>query len=132
MNQCENCFANILSLIDTLQRNAEDNIECDNSCTRGFLGNTNGLICLNTRPITLYHCDNSLFEIPYQTNEGTTLTSSVFRVKNIKGNCITVTILAPNPTPTDLIPYVSTNQTATINLDCVCALKCLRDTTINI
>lgn len=132
MNQSENCFSCILTLIDTLQRNAEDCLDCDNTCTRSFLGSTNGLICFNTRPITFYRCDNSLFELTYQTPENTTATSSVFRIKNVNGNCVTVTILAPNPNATELVPYISTNQTATINLNCVCAIKCLADTTVTV
>ena len=55
--------------------------------------------------------------------------SNVFRVEKIDGCCATFRVLAPNPDTTDLTsPYVATNSFFTMNLNCVCALRCLNDT----
>ena len=54
--------------------------------------------------------------------------STVFRVEKIEGNCATFRVLADNPDQTSLNPYVATNSFFTMNLNCVCALRCLNDT----
>ena len=56
--------------------------------------------------------------------------SNVFRIEKIDGCCATFRVLAPNTDPTTqaAIPYVSTNSFFTMNLNCVCSLRCLQDT----
>ena len=54
--------------------------------------------------------------------------SSVFRVEKIENNCCTFRVLAENTDTTSLYPYVATNSFFTMNLNCVCALRCLPDT----
>lgn len=55
--------------------------------------------------------------------------SNVFRVEKIDGCCATFRVLAPNPDTADVAnPYVATNSFFTMNLNCVCALRCLNDT----
>lgn len=56
--------------------------------------------------------------------------SNVFRVEKLDENCATFRVLAPNPdtTTNGTIPYVATNSFFTMNLDCVCAIRCLQDT----
>ncbi len=121
----ENCLANILRAIAVLQNNAEK-IDCnDNSCTRPFLGNIITTLCFNTRPITFYRCDNSLITLPY-TTDGITNTTSIFRIENVKDNSVKVLLLALNDDGT----YTNTSTYATINLNCVCAIRCLADATI--
>ena len=58
--------------------------------------------------------------------------SSVFRVEKVDGECATFRVLAANtdPNTSATMPYVATNSFFTMNLDCVCALKCLNDTTV--
>jgi len=122
----ENCLANILKAIVVLQNNA-GNIDCnDNSCTRPFLGELQNNVCFNTRLVTLYRCDNLLITLPY-TLDGTESETTVFRVENVNDNCVTVLLLALDET-TDT--YTNTNTYATINLGCVCAIRCIGDTTI--
>ena len=127
-NNC--CFSNILKVIDVLQRNAEKFDNQDESCSRPFLGNLIFGDVYNTRPVTFYAKDGSLYTLPVVVDEIET-TSSIFRVEKVNDCCVTVRILIPNPNPTDLRPYVITNQTATINLDCVCALQCLPDVVVD-
>ena len=133
-SQC--CFSKILKLIERLQRNSTvcDNI--DNTCSRPFLGIPLNIECYNTRPITFFNCNNELFEVAYSVVvDGTTLTgnSSTFRVEKVDGCCVVLTILIPNPDGTATNrPYITTNQTVTINLNCVCAIKCLGDTIVDL
>lgn len=128
---CSCSFIRTLELILMLQQKGED---CDipNGCSKPFLGPTTSGICLNTRPITLYSCcNNTLWTMPFTLN-GTTGTSSVFRLENLDDNCATFRVLAPNPDTTDqTFPYVTTNDFFTINLSCIGVLNCLEDTYIS-
>lgn len=125
------CLASILKVIVTLQ-NRSEKFDCfTEGCDRPFLGPTPTTVCFNTRPVTLYRCSDGVeWTLPYTLN-GTTGTSSVFRVENVEGCCVTVRVLAPNPDTTPDTPYVSTDSFATINLNCVGALRCLADTFIS-
>ena len=127
-NEC--CIANILEVIVKLQ-NRSDKFDCMEGCDRPFLGPAISTLCYNTRPINLYRCcDGELWTFPYTLN-GTTGTSSVFRVEQVDGCCCTCRVLAPNPdTTVENVPYVGTESFVTINLSCVGALTCLPDTFI--
>ena len=122
----ENCLANVLKAIVVLQNNAEK-VDCsNNSCTRPFLGEVIPTRCFNTRLVTLYRCDNSLITLPYTLN-GVAGETSVFRVESVNNNAITVLLLADDGNETYSI---NTNTFATINLGCVCAIRCIGDTTV--
>ena len=115
-----------LNYIVTLQKNSCNSDNCQNSCTRPFLGPSDPTICYNTRPITLYMCcTGNLWEMPYELGE-TTGTSTVFRVENVEGNCATFRVLIPN-TVSDVTTYTLSNSYFTIDLSCVLALQCLPD-----
>ena len=136
MNDNNCCFSKTLKLIDILQRSSQ-NDECfDNSCSRPFLGVNIPSLCFNTRPVTFYGCNNNLITVNYSTTiNGETLTgtSSTFRVENVEDGCVVLSILIPNPDTTDTIrPFINTRDTITINLGCVCALKCLGDTIVDL
>ena len=122
----KNNLANILKVINVLQNNAIDNCSNDNSCTKPFLGDFPTPICFNTRLITFYRCDNSLVTLPY-TIDGVVSTTTVFRIQNVTDTTVTVLLLIDNGDGT----YTSTNTYATINLGCICAIRCIGDTTIN-
>lgn len=121
MNQ-ENCLANILKVINVLQNNAEDTCDNDNSCTRPFLGSLPNNICFNTRLVTFYRCDNSLVTLPYTFDE-TEGTTTIFRVEGVTCNSVTVRLILDNGDGT----YTNTNNFATINLGCICAIRCIGD-----
>ena len=121
----ENCLANVLKVINVLQK-ASEKIDCNYSCTRPFLGETINTACFNTRLVTLYRCDNTLVTLPYTLN-GIVGESSVFRVESVTDNSVTVLLLADDGTDTYTI---NTNTFATINLGCICAIRCIGDTTI--
>ena len=131
------CIAEILQVINVLQQNAECGDSCLETCDRGFLGcNTTTLGC-NTRPVVLYTCagNGTPWSMPTTrenvvcVDEGV-VCSNVFRVEKIDGCCATFRVLAENtdPATSATIPYEATNSFFTMNLNCVCALRCLPDT----
>ncbi len=138
-NSC-NCIAEILTVINILQTNANCSEGCLETCDRGFLGcNVTTLNC-NTRPIMLYTCagNGTPFSMPttreaIDCNNGGANCSSVFRIEKLDGCCATFRVLAENTDPATQasIPYVSTNSFFTMNLDCCCALRCLPDTFVD-
>ena len=136
-NESCRCIAEILTVINVLQQNANCGDSCLETCDRGFLGcNTTTLGC-NTRPVVLYTCagNGTPWSMPTTRenvvcgDEGV-VCSSVFRVEKIDGCCATFRVLAENtdPATSATIPYVATNSFFTMNLNCVCALRCLPDT----
>lgn len=126
MNQENSCLANILKVIETLQNNIEKIDNINNSCTRSFLGTSTTLVPFNTRLVTLYRCDNTPISLSYNNADGEALTTSIFRIQKVSCNTVLVLLLEDNGDGT----YSSTNTFATINLNCVCAIQCLGDTTI--
>ena len=127
------CISEILTVINILQNNAECADECLDTCDRGFLGNTVATFAYNTRPVMLYTCASNgvtPWTMPTTREEEATETSSVFRVEKVDGNCATFRVLAPNTDTTSTLPYVSTNSFFTMNLNCVCATRCLNDTIV--
>ena len=127
MDKFDNCLARILNVIKVLQDNTS-RIDCnDNSCTKPFLGLNTTFLCFNTRPITLYLCNNNLVTLNYTNSEGETLTTSVFRVIDVTNDSVSVLLLEESTDESGNVTYVSTNTYATINLDCICAIRCLPD-----
>lgn len=110
---------------------------CLDTCDRGFLGCGTTTFNCNTRPIMLYTCcgNGTPWSMP-TTKENIDCTttpgscSSVFRVEKVDGLLCNFQSISANPDSTQAatIPYVSTNSFFTMNLNCVCSLKCLQDT----
>lgn len=131
------CIAEILTVINVLQQNANCNDTCLETCDRGFLGCGTTTFNCNTRPVVLYTCcgNGTPWSMPITRenvicgDEGVTC-SNVFRVEKIDGCCCTFRVLANNPdeATNGTIPYIATNSFFTMNLNCVCALRCLPDT----
>ena len=131
MDNLDNCLARILNVIKVLQNNAEKT-ECqDNTCTKPFLGLNTEFVCFNTRPVTLYRCDNTPITLNYTNLAGEELTTSVFRVESVSNDSVGVLLLEATTDTSGNTTYVSTNTFATINLGCVCAIRCLPDTIVN-
>ena len=127
-NTC--CIADILNIIVKLQ-NRSEKFDCfADGCDRPYLGPTPSTTCYNTRPINLYRCsDGELWTFPYTLN-GSTGTSSVLRCEQVDGCCATFRVLAPNPETTSTYPYVGTDSIFTMNVSCMCSIRCLNDTYI--
>ena len=128
-NTCENCIADILKVILLLQQSVCPNDTCLQTCDRGFLGQNCTTFC-NTRPITLYTCRSAStpLAMPISRNPVETATSTVFRLEKLDDCCATFRVLAPNTDTTSSFPYEATNSFFTINLSCVCIIRCLEDT----
>ena len=127
MDKFDNCLARILNVINILQNNAEK-IDCNNTtCTKPFLGMNNTLLCFNTRPIMLYLCNNSAVTLNYINSEGTDATTDIFRVEDVTNNSVSVLLLESVTDAEGNVSYSSTNTYATINLDCICCIRCLPD-----
>lgn len=128
-NTCENCIADILKVILLLQQSVCQNDCCLETCDRGFLGQ-NSCLFFNTRPIVLYTCasGSTPLEMPISKDPSITTTSSVFRLEKLDDCCATFRVLAPNTEEGSTFPYEATNSFFTINLGCVCIIRCLEDT----
>jgi hypothetical protein len=131
-NNCENCIQDILKVILLLQQSVCQNDTCLQTCDRGFLGQNCTTFC-NTRPIVLYTCgsNGTPLAMPISKDPAVTETSTVFRLEKLDGCCATCRVLTPNTDTTSLFPYEATNSFFTINLDCVCILRCLDDTYVD-
>lgn len=131
-NTCENCIADILKVILLLQQSVCKNDCCLETCDRGFLGQ-NSSTFLNTRPIQLYTCSggNTPLAMPISKSPTETGTSTVFRLEKLDDCCATCRVLAPNTEVGSVFPYEATNSFFTINLNCVCLLRCLEDTFVD-
>lgn len=127
------CIAEILSIINILQQNAECGDCCLDTCDRGFLGCSVSSINCNTRPVMLYTCgsNNVPLSMPISKSPTETGTSNIFRIEKIDGCCATFRVLVPNTDTTETYPYETTNSFFTINLNCVCILRCLQDTYVD-
>lgn len=132
MNNNSCCINDILKVINVLQNQAEKIDDIQNTCDRPFLSSTSATNTLfyNTRPITLYTSNNTLFEAPYTLN-GTAGTSNVFRVEKVTNSTATLRVLAPNPDTASNLPYVATDSFIIVNSSCICAIRCLTDTFID-
>lgn len=118
----QNCIASVLERIILLQQVGEN---VPSGCDKPFLGNVS--LAANTRPLNLYCCStNQIWTMPYTLN-GTTGTSTFFRVENLNDNCATFRILVPNA---DGSGYLASNSYFIINLNCVGIVKCLVDTLV--
>lgn len=111
-----NCILNLLKVIDLLQKNSSNNCPVDISCSKPYLGPNPTMLCFNTRPISLYKRDGTVFKVSDYT---------VFRVENIDNNCVTLQALngiSPN--------FTATGEFVTISSNCFCAIRCFPDTSI--
>ena len=133
------CIAEILTVINVLQQNANCcGDTCLETCDRGFLGCGTTTLGCNTRPVILYTCSGGTtpFAVPTTRenvvcgDEGV-VCSNVFRVEKVDGNCCTCRVLADNPDTASINPYIATNSFFTIDLNCVCVVKCLTDTFVD-
>jgi len=144
-SNCSSCVADILKVILVLQQNACPD-SCLDSCDRPMLGGGPNCLVCNTRPIQLYTCCGNGTPWSMSTNRDNVVVcsnpqvincngecSTVFRVEKLDGCCATFRVLEPNPQESccNSMPYVATNSFFTMDLSCVCAVKCLSDTYVD-
>lgn len=130
-NCCDNCIAEILKVILILQQSVTQSDSCLETCDRGFLGQQCCPVCYNTRPIVLYTCgsNGTPLSLPISKNPNETTTSSICRVEKLDGCCATCRVLTYD---TATSSYTATNSFFTINLNCVCCIRCLDDTYVDL
>ena len=110
-----NHLIDTLKLIDDLQKNANsDDLKSDG--IEPVFGTGNNL-SYNTRPVSFYMCNNKPLTISYTDGE-----SNIFRIEKINGSCVTIRILENNNNI-----FSSTDEFATININCISAIKCMND-----
>ena len=128
-NECESCIMEILKVINVLQSNACPD-SCLQSCDRPALGGGPNCIVCNTRPIMIYTCcgNGTPWAMPISRSEAEGTTSNVFRVEKVDGCCCTFRVLQRNEDETATYPYTSTDSLFTMNVDCICCVRCLNDT----
>ena len=130
MNNLNNCLAKLLNVIKILQNNSLKT-ECqDNTCTKPYLGLNTTTLCFNTRPIMLYRCDNTPVTLNYENQTGNASTD-VFRVQGVTDDSVSVLLLESVTDNDGNITYLNTNTFATINLKCICAIRCVGDVIVN-
>ena len=126
-----NCMYEILKTILVLQKEANMPECCLDTCDKKCLGCTPCTCCCNTRTITIYTCGccNTKLALPITKDPNETVTSSVFRIEKLDDNCATFRVLVATVND-GVTTYTATDSFFTINLNCVCVLKCLNDTYI--
>ena len=138
-NSSTSGLSEILEVIIVLQNNASCPLNSIDTCDRPVLGCTEISCVCNTRPIVLYMCgNNDPLQMPVNketisceaSEEEPNPCSNVFRIEKVENNCATFRVLQNNSDTSSIYPYVSTNSFFTINLNCLCALRCLNDTCV--
>lgn len=132
-NNCENCILDILKVILLLQQSVCPGDTCLDTCDKGYLGQNCTNFC-NTRPIVLYTCGggNIPVTMPISKDPDETITSSICRLEKLDGCCATCRVLANNTEEGSVYPFMATNSFFTINLNCVCSIRCLNDTYVDL
>lgn len=137
------CIGDILKVILVLQEHAEHEEECLDTCDRGFLGNKTHKRIFNTRPVVLYTCCGN--GVPWsmptvredincaENTRQPDLCSNVFRIEKLDDGCATFRVLRKvrdgvEARHEDCEEYEATDSFFTITLECLCAIRCLKDT----
>ena len=74
-------------------------------------------------------CCGTRLEMPIYRDPSEETTSPVFRVEKLDDSCCTCRVLVATTTE-EGTTYTATDSFFTVNIDCICVLKCLADTLI--
>lgn len=124
----KSCLTNLLKLICLLQENSTNSCNLENGCSKPYLGPSSNNTCYNTRIIQLYRCNGTLMENTFTLDNGTTLSTNYYRVMSVDNNCCTLLLInydSSNDT------YNSTHQYITVKIECIGAIRCIRDVNVN-
>jgi Spore coat protein Z len=145
-----NCVSDVVKFINDLQDCATNT--CPTGCDVPFLGANPNVPLANTRPFLLFLPNGELFTVPAFLNNRDTQTMSeenrrncvetaVFRVESVDDNCAVLRALVPMDRHhhkdrdfCDLVNadfFIASNSCVTVDLDCFCAIQCLRDVHVN-
>ncbi|RWS42155.1 spore coat protein [Bacillus mycoides] len=139
-----NCVSNVVRFIHELQECATTT--CGSGCEVPFLGAHNSASVANTRPFILYTKAGEPFEAFAPSGNTKHCTSPIFRVESIDDDdCAVLRVLTvkhdhdhdhdhADPICTFLnVPnakLIKSPSCLTVDLNCFCAIQCLRDVTI--
>lgn len=121
-----NNLSEVLQVILLLQQNANCSDACLDSCDRATLGCGTTCVLCNTRPLMLYSCSSGSTPLSFPISRAydETTTSNIFRIEKLDGNTATFRVLTLNEDGT----LTATNSFFTMNLGCLCTLRCMNDT----
>ncbi len=136
-NQDCQCISDILKIILILQKKTPGISGEMETCDKKTLGCKCTCKCkCNTRPVQLFLVSKNGDEpLVMPTTRGpineTTEFSNIFRIEKLDNCCATFRVLElaeANNHNSDCILYTATNSFFTLDLRCVCAIRCLDDT----
>lgn len=138
---CQNedncCVCEVVKVIHHIQKNRKKIEKKIDGCEKPFLGNLPVENLANTRPFILFTPGGKLWRA-FFTIDNTVGRSPVFRVEKIDGCCATLRVLIPETCSgstddlfNDRVTFKPTKSFITINLECCCAIQCLKDTYID-
>ena len=117
------CLDKVLKVIVLLQERAEEKEEKYEGCDKPFLGTRIPNICFNTRPVMLFMRNGE--KLTTRDEHGQ---ESIFRVEKVHEHCAEVQVLRRNNRAKDEHHrFIATREFISVNLDCICAIKCLDD-----
>ena len=126
-------IAMILDRIVAIQKaSVQDEIE-EKFCDHGFLEETKCAEEINTRPIVIYTDDDKPWTCSISREDGDCYgccTSCVFRVERVSNGVVTLRALKESCCRDRR--FESTNSFITIRLHNIAAIRCLRDTFVNL
>lgn len=120
-----NCIRNLLKFICVLQNNSLSASAFDNDCSKPFLGPNLSYACYNTRVISLYNKFGNNLTANFII-DNVEYESSYFRVCEVNDNCCKLLILNKIDDS-----FISTKQFITVNISCICAIKCIEDAVVS-
>lgn len=125
---CNDGIRDILKTILILQKESDIPANCLDTCDKRSLGDIPSICGYNTRPITIYMCGccNTRLEMPISRNPFDTTSSPVFRIEKLDDDTATFRVLIANEG--NPVTYTATDSFFTVDIDCICVLKCLGDT----
>lgn len=104
------CMYDTISRIDQMQKAASVQTLCE-GCEGSLVS-----AFYNTKPISIYLCSGVLFQAVVPDTGATT---TLFRIENVKGDCVTLRLLVEANDVTTCTIY-----TIQLKINCICGLQC--------
>ncbi|HDX9589449.1 TPA: spore coat protein [Bacillus pseudomycoides] len=131
-----NCVCDVVNFINELQDCATST--CPTGCDVPFLGAHQGSRLANTRPFILFTSEGDPLKVFIPSSNTTHCTTLILRVESVDDCCAVLRGLEVQNVPHDQNPICyflntptatlqATNSVITVDLNCFCAIQCLRD-----
>ena len=109
-NTTRDCMYETIVRIDQMQKAASVQTLCE-GCEGSLV-----TAFYNTKPVSIYLCSGALFSAVVPDTGATT---KLFRIENVKGECVTLRLLVSEGETTTCTVY-----TIQLKIDCICGLQC--------